>query len=215
MTETFIKVAVPPKKEKPHYVDGKAFSENVIKYIVDVRLNREAHIPDPKIPDSIGSAFIKIAEGLSHKPGFISYTFRDEMVLDAVENCVKAIRNYKPEATTRSGAPTTAFKYFTQICFFAFVRRIQKEERQRDTRAKMIDECSVDAFADVSGGESGDSVIERIRHRDQLFRDTWYKEEVDKEKPIDPTTFLQPKKFSRKPKPRNASTFDLEALAVN
>ena len=49
--------------------------------------------------------------------------------MDAVENCLKAIYNYNLEHATRTGKPN-AFAYFTQIIWYAFLRRIQKEKKQ-------------------------------------------------------------------------------------
>jgi hypothetical protein len=76
------------------------------------------------------------------------------MVMDAVENCLKAIENYNIEAATRSGKPN-AFAYFTQISWYAFLRRIQKEKKQQDIKMKFISEADVSEFLDDDGsGES-------------------------------------------------------------
>ena len=80
------------------------------------------------VPDYIAKCFLKICEGLSHKSNFVRYTYREEMVMDAVENCLNAVGNYNIEAATRKGKPN-AFGYFTQISWFAFIRRIKKEKK--------------------------------------------------------------------------------------
>jgi hypothetical protein len=67
---------------------------------------------------------MKIAEGLSHKPNFINYTYRDEMISDGIENCLMYFENFDP---SKSKNP---FAYFTQVIYFAFLRRIQKEKKQ-------------------------------------------------------------------------------------
>ena len=104
----------------------------------------------PVVPDYIATCFLKIAEGLSHKANFVRYTYREEMVMDAVENCLKAIENYNIEAATRSGKPN-AFAYFTQISWYAFLRRIQKEKKQQDIKLKFISEADVSEFLDEEG----------------------------------------------------------------
>ena len=73
-------------KEKPHYVSNKQFSQAVVEYCTDVRTAKENDQPVPVVPDYIASCFLKIAEGLSHKANFVRYTYREEMVMDAVEN---------------------------------------------------------------------------------------------------------------------------------
>ena len=125
-------------KEKPHYVKNSDFSQAVVEYCKTVIEAKETDDPLPVVTDYIASCFLKIAEGLSHKSNFIRYTYREEMVMDAVENCLKAIENYNINATTRTGKPN-AFAYFTQIIYYAFLRRIQKEKKQVDIKNKMIE----------------------------------------------------------------------------
>ena len=98
-------------KEKPHYVNNKQFSEAVMDYAISCREAKEKNKTVPKVTDYIARCFIKIAEGLSHRPNFVRYTYREEMVMDAVENCLRAIGNYKIETATRTGKPN-AFTYF-------------------------------------------------------------------------------------------------------
>tara|TARA_R110000764_G_scaffold29434_2_gene68943 strand:+ start:612 stop:1196 length:585 start_codon:yes stop_codon:yes gene_type:complete len=132
-------------KAKPHYVNNKEFSYAVVDYVKSVNeaINKDK-VP-PKVTDYIATCFMKISEGLSHRPNFVRYTYRDEMVMDAVENCLRAIRNYNIETATRTGNPN-AFSYFTQICFFAFIRRITKEKKQQDIKHRFIERMGVEDF---------------------------------------------------------------------
>jgi hypothetical protein len=141
-------------KEKPHYVNNREFSEAVVEYCTEAQKSKSEGNPHPMVTNYIASCFLKIAEGLSHKANFVRYTYREEMVMDAVENCLKAIENYNIEAATRSGKPN-AFAYFTQISWYAFLRRIQKEKKQQDIKMKFISEADVSEFLDDDGsGES-------------------------------------------------------------
>jgi hypothetical protein len=133
------------KKEKPHYVNNKEFSAAVFAYVEKVNEAKEKGEPIPIVPDYIAECFLKIAEGLSHKSNFIRYTYREEMVMDAVENNLKAILNYDISKTTRTGAPN-AFSYFTQITYYAFLRRIQKEKKQHDVKMKYIETAGYEEF---------------------------------------------------------------------
>src|SRR6056300_1046589 len=132
-------------KQKPHYVNNKQFSLAVVDYVKLVREAEEKDEKLPIVPDYIAECFLKIAEGLSHKSNFIRYTYREEMVMDAVENCLKAVTNYNIETATRTGNPN-AFAYFTQICYYAFLRRLAKEKRQQDIKFKWIEKAGVDEF---------------------------------------------------------------------
>ena len=102
-----------------HYVNNADFLAALVKYRDDCKEAKENNKLEPKIPDYIGECFLKIAEHLSRKPNFISYTYRDEMISDGVENCIQYFRNFDPD---KSKNP---FAYFTQIIYYAFLRRIK------------------------------------------------------------------------------------------
>lgn len=171
-------------KEKPHYVNNREFSEAVVDYCRTVQEARNDSRPLPIVTDYIASCFLKIAEGLSHKSNFVRYTYREEMVMDAVENCLKAIENYDIEAATRSGNPN-AFAYFTQISWYAFLRRIQKEKKQQDIKMKYIAEAD---FSDFVDGDDNDDFtapfVDQLKLRIDIVKeaDQQFKEYVKEEK---------------------------------
>ena len=176
-------------KARPHYVDNKKFGKALEEYAENVNKAKAENKTIPIVPNYIADCFLKIAEGLSHKVNFIRYTYREEMVMDAVENCLRAITNYNPNAATRTGTQN-AFSYFTQICFFAFLRRIEKEKKQQDIKFKFIEQCGIEEFiANVEGddthGEQAfiDSLRERIgkiREKDAAIKDFAKKEKQNK-----------------------------------
>ena len=154
-------------KEKPHYVSNRDFSNAVVEYCTTVKEAKEQGDAHPVVTNYIATCFLKIAEGLSHKGNFVRYTYREEMVMDAVENCLKAIENYDIEAATRSGKPN-AFAYFTQISWYAFLRRIQKEKKQQDIKMKYIAEAHISAFMDGDGegfSQQASPFIDTLRQR--------------------------------------------------
>ena len=158
------------RRAKEHYVNNKEFSHAVVDYVNSVNEARAKDKTEPKITNYIGSCFLKIAEGLSHKPNFFSYTYREEMVMDAVENCIKAIMNYDIEKATRTGLPN-AFAYFTQISYYAFLRRIAKEKKQQDIKERYIDYAGADAFADFDGDCDSEYIVDQVRQKSQHIRD--------------------------------------------
>ena len=174
-------------KEKPHYVSNKQFSQAVVEYCTDVRAAKENDQPVPVVPDYIASCFLKIAEGLSHKANFVRYTYREEMVMDAVENMLKAIENYNIEAATRSGNPN-AFAYFTQISWFSFLRRIEKEKKQQNIKLKWMSEVNIEELlGHVEAGDAEDMssrFIDVLRERIDVVRaaDTEFKAYEKEEK---------------------------------
>ena len=76
------------RKKSIHYVNNSNFSTEVVRYVEQVDHARKTDNEIPKVPDYIAQCFLRIAEGLSHKANFIRYTYREEMVMDAVENCL-------------------------------------------------------------------------------------------------------------------------------
>lgn len=160
-------------RDKPHYVNNREFSQKVVEYVESVNAAESKGEQLPVVTDYIATCFLKIAEGLSHKSNFIRYTYREEMVMDAVENCLKAITNYNIEAATRTGNPN-AFAYFTQICYYAFLRRIAKEKKQQDIKFKWIEKASVDDFleAGMDGGDNGRYFVDQLRSRIDKVKDT-------------------------------------------
>ena len=174
-------------KAKPHYVNNRDFSEAVMDYATKAQKAKSKDKQPPIINDYIAKCFIRIAEGLSHRPNFVRYTYREEMVMDAVENCLRAIGNYNIEASTRTGKPN-AFSYFTQICYFAFIRRITKEKKQQDIKFKFIEKMGIDDFVsmgmDNEGAEQTMAYVDTLRQRIGTIRqkDTAIKDFAKKEK---------------------------------
>ena len=164
------------KRKSIHNVNNKEFSLAVVEYCTKVKSAKEAETPLPIVPDYIASCFLKISEGLSHKSNFIRYTYREEMVMDAVENCLKAIENYNIEAATRTGNPN-AFAYFTQISWYAFLRRIAKEKKQQDVKIKYMASSGIEEYI-ITNGEDGSTLAV------QAFVDT-LKDRIDKVKEKD------------------------------
>ncbi|OUU15511.1 MAG: hypothetical protein CBB97_23855 [Candidatus Endolissoclinum sp. TMED37] len=146
------------KRKSIHYVNNADFSQAVVDYVTLVREAEEKNTPIPVVPDYIAQCFLRISEGLSHKANFIRYTYREEMVMDAVENCLKAIRNYNLDVATRTGKPN-AFAYFTQITWYAFLRRIAKEKKQQDIKMKYLTKSGIENFID---NELGDDMSTQV-----------------------------------------------------
>jgi hypothetical protein len=123
-----------------HYVNNA----DLLKALIDYRTKKEQAAadgkPKPLLSNYIGECILKIATHLSYKPNFINYSYRDDMILDGVENCIQYIDNFNPE---KSKNP---FAYFTQIIYYAFLRRIAKEKKQSYIKGKLIQDIPFDVF---------------------------------------------------------------------
>ena len=134
---------------KNHYINNKDFLKEMIKYRTAIRKAKRLGEPKPQIPTYVAKCFMMIAENLSHKPNFLSYTFRDEMVADAIENCVMYVDNFDP---SKSSNP---FAYFTQIVYYAFLRRIQKEKKQLYVKYKATETAGILDEFELNENEDG------------------------------------------------------------
>jgi hypothetical protein len=137
-------------KKKNHYVDNKQFFADILTYQKACRKAKRNKEPKPKLPDSIGKCLMLIAENLSHKPNFIMYTFRDQMIADAIENCLLYFDNFDPKKGSNP------FAYYTQIMRYAFLRRIDLEKEELYVKYKMTQEVGVlDEYEQFEHEESG------------------------------------------------------------
>jgi len=134
-------------KEKPHYVDNKKFLEAMIEYRDRCQKAEKQNKKKPEVTNYIGECFLKIANHLSYRPNFINYTFRDDMISDGIENCLQYMNNFNPD---KSKNP---FAYFTQIIYYAFIRRIQKEKKQIQIKSKLIANAGVENMMDQLKGD--------------------------------------------------------------
>ena len=163
------------RKKNIHYVNNAEFSNAVVEYVKRCNEAKKKKVEVPKVTDYVAQCFLKIAEGLSHKANFIRYTYREEMVMDAVENCLKAINNYNLETATRTGRPN-AFAYFTQITWFAFLRRIAKEKKQQDIKLKYLTQSGLENFINESeetGAKTATSnFVDTLRNRIEKVKTT-------------------------------------------
>ena len=123
-----------------HYVNNKDFLEALIKHKEACALALEEGRDKPIVSNYIGDCILKIANHLSYKPNFINYSYRDDMILDGVENCIQYLDNFNPD---KSSNP---FAYFTQIIYYAFLRRIAKEKKQSYIKGKLIQDMPFEAF---------------------------------------------------------------------
>ena len=142
--------ATTPRKRKNNFIDNKEFYAAMKDYISAIELAKERGEPKPRIPRYIGKCFLDIAEHLSTRPNFSNYMYRQDMVMDAVENCVVCCNRFDP---TKSSNP---FSYFTQVCWYAFIRRIGKEKKQIEICDKLISKSGFEEFfvGDTFGSSS-------------------------------------------------------------
>ena len=173
------------KKKSIHYVDNAKFLEAMKEWKDQCRDAEETGDEKPRISNYIGECFLKIANGLSYRPNFINYTYRQEMISDGIENCLQYIHNFDPD---KSKNP---FSYFTQIIYYAFIRRIQKEKKQTTIKQKLIMKGGLDEIV----RQESDNTEYQNAYTDFLKKNMIYEEEP---KPVENKPTKRKKKEPKK-----------------
>lgn len=164
-----------------HYVDNEKFQAAMLERRIAVDKAKELGLEKPLVSEYIGECIYEIARHLAFKSNFIGYSYRDEMIGDGIENCLRYIDNYDAYKYFKP------FAYFTQINFYAFIRRIGREKKQAAVKAKLIREIPFEAFHLQEHDENGEftnAFIEFLQQNDSA----------------DTTAFDTPKKKGRKKK---------------
>ena len=159
------------EQKKQHYVDNKLFFAEMEKWKAEIDESDEVDDLPPMVTEYMGECFYKIATHLSYRPNFINYTYREEMIGDGIENCIRYAKNFNPE---KSKNP---FAYFTQIIYYAFIRRITKEKKQTSIKQKIIDNTSTKTY-DIMEGD--DDVYENTYM--EFLRDNLEEKDIPKQK---------------------------------
>ena len=161
--------------KKPHYVNNKEFLAAMIERNNRSKEAKKQNKQPPPVTNYIGECFLKIANHLSYRPNFINYTYREEMISDGIENCLQYVHNFNPE---KSDNP---FAYFTQIIYYAFLRRIQKEKKQAHVKNKYIENMNI-MPEEISGEDFDNPYIEYLQ-KNFLPEEDVYKPKKKKDKP--------------------------------
>lgn len=148
------------KVNKAHYVNNAELLAALIQWKKDCVDAEDSGEETPRVPNYVGECILKIANRLATRPNFNNYTYRDDMILDGVENCIQYIHNFDPN---KSKNP---FAYFTQIIYYAFLRRIMRERKQAYIKTKIITSLPPSYFADL--GMSEEEISDSTKNLDKF-----------------------------------------------
>ena len=176
-----------------HYVNNAELLEHLKQYKAQLAQARVEGREEPRIPEYFGECILKIATRLSHKANFINYSYRDDMILDGIENCMQCVDSFNPEVSSNP------FSYFTQVIYYAFLRRIAKEKKQSYIKGKLIQEMPFESFELQGHDEDQDfmNTYNAFIQANQNFDDSFIKKKEKKKK--EKTTSLE--NFIEEPQP--------------
>ena len=151
---------------KPHYIDNKLFLKEILAYREEIASAALLGEESPRLSEYLGECFIKIANELSSKSNFVNYTFRDEMISDAIENCFMYANRFDP---AKSSNP---FAYFTQIAYYAFLRRILTEKKHLKKKYRYIESLDLDSVIRQihDEGETGGQLVSYLKKQVDIAR---------------------------------------------
>lgn len=152
-----------------YYVSNIALYAEYIDWYASIDVAKEEGLEEPQIPSYIVDAMMKISSRLSYKPNFINYSFRDDMVGDALYDCIRFAKKFNPE---KGNNP---FSYITTICFNAFLRRIDKEKKQTYVRGRIVANYVSGAFFE---GHCNEDDIEFSSQYIDFLREVGYSEDA-------------------------------------
>lgn len=161
---------------KTHYVNNAEFYAAIKDHWEKCLAAEEAGEEPPRVPNYIGECILKIATHLSYKPNFINYSYREDMILDGVENCLQYLTNFDPNKGSNP------FAYYTQIIYYAFLRRIAKEKKQTFIKNKLIMEMPYELFElqeHDEGGAYHNAYIDFLQNNSD-FEDPYEKKKAKK-----------------------------------
>jgi len=161
-----------------HYVNNAEMLEAIKTYKTRLKDARDNGTDEPRIPEYLGKCVLMIANRLSHKSNFINYSYRDDMVLDGIENCIQCMNSFDPD---KSSNP---FSYFTQVIYFAFLRRIAKEKKQSYIKGKLIQDMAFESFELQDHDDDGDfrNAYAAFMQANSTFDDSFIKNKEKKKK---------------------------------
>ena len=162
------------EKKKVHYVDNKAFLAAIVERKELIKEAESVGESKPQISNYLGECILKIANHLSYRPNFINYTYKEEMISDGIENSLQYIDNFDPE---KSKNP---FAYFTQIIYFAFVRRITKEKKQQKIKDRILKRSNISDMIAVQ--DHDDEAAYQAQYLEILEKYSFADDDDDKKK---------------------------------
>lgn len=145
-------------RKKNHYVDKQALYVD----LCDWKARKDAAIAEgrkaPPLPNSVGEAIMKVAEGQASRPNFRNYTYIEEMKGEGIVAAVRAMNSFDPNRLGKNGE-VNPFGFISLCVWRAFLSYIAFEKKIQKTKVDMMSD-PVNEFFSVQDGDSGNYHID-------------------------------------------------------
>lgn len=142
-----IEFEIPKQRASRDYIDNERFSKELGEWALKCRTRMAVDRSDREpMSNYLGECILLIATNVSRKHNFVGYSFKDDMISDAVLGCIKYLYNFNPDAETKSGK-VSAFNYVTTLVHNHFGARILEERKEQYLKLKSYElQGGEDAF---------------------------------------------------------------------
>lgn len=127
-----------------YYINEEALYDEMLKWKKQLEIDEKTQMPEP-----VAKAVMLIANNLAKRYNFNGYTstWKDEMIGDAIEYCLRYLKNFDPYKYNKP------YSYITQICYNAFKQRLKKEKKALTVKYKVFTEQAMDFDEDPDNNE--------------------------------------------------------------
>lgn len=150
-----------------NYINGKEFYDELKIYHKQYLESIELKEDKPPLSEKIAFAIIQIATRLMNSYNFVNYTYKDEMISDAILKCLDKVHRFDPSISEN------AFAFFTQISWHAAITRIKIEQKESSVKARLIREKMSSEFVthgvDSDADDGGNSFVDFLKENDAFI----------------------------------------------
>lgn len=154
-----------------NYINNREFHNCLVQYKKDSDLAEQQGKIRPQLPKYYADAITSIANRYASKPCFSGYSYKDEMISDAIMTCIQYATKYDTTRAERLNQPPNPLAYFTQLVHNAFITRIHVEHKQQYVKAKTLTtQINYSTIDDDHDLDSFDSIVTTFERKQEEKR---------------------------------------------
>lgn len=167
-------------KKPVYYIDNNQFYDVLVEFLRECDEAEARGEELPRVPEFIGECFMLLATNIARAPNWSRYPFIQDMKSDAVLNCIKYIRNFKPTRIcmeTGKVIKNRPFSYFTAYVHNSYKQTVKEEKKNLYKRYKEYQAFQVE----VQLSDEGWACPEELNEISNAYIEN-YEESLEREK---------------------------------